>query len=61
MDAPANKRVKTHSYTHSWLAYDAESDFSIHNIPFGAGRRADSGETHVFTRIGDYVSDLLTS
>ncbi len=40
----------------SWLTIAEESDFSIHNIPFGIGVHA--GETFACTRIGDYVVNL---
>ena len=40
----------------SWLPIPADSDFSIHNIPFGIGS---SGFSHnVCTRIGDHVISL---
>lgn len=41
----------------SFIAYDAESDFSIHNIPFGVAFINDEYPTCV-TRIGDSIIDL---
>ncbi len=41
----------------SWLAIPDNSDFSIHNIPFGIGSIG-SGRPFVCTRIGDHVVNL---
>lgn len=40
----------------SWVEVAEESDFSIHNIPFGVFKYY--GETHCGSRLGDYVIDL---
>lgn len=41
-----------------WIEVDAESDFSIHNIPFGI--YSDSKvKHHVCSAIGDYIIDLF--
>jgi fumarylacetoacetase len=42
---------------HSWIKYDAESDFSIYNIPFGIAQLKDNSILAV-SRIGDYVVNL---
>jgi len=41
----------------SWLRVNIESDFSIHNIPFGIFSHS-GGTPHAATRIGDTVIDL---
>lgn len=41
----------------SWLPVDRESDFSLHNIPFGIFSH-NGGIPHAATRIGDTVIDL---
>lgn len=40
----------------SWLEIDENSDFTIHNIPFGIGRI--NGEKQIVSRIGDHIIDL---
>jgi len=40
----------------SWVDIDDNSDFSIHNIPFGVFSY--QGETHCGSRLGDFVIDL---
>ncbi|KAJ9102974.1 hypothetical protein QFC19_004531 [Naganishia cerealis] len=42
----------------SFLPIDPDSDFSIHNIPFGVFSTAESAEKRCGTRIGDTVVDL---
>ena len=45
--------------TQSFLQVDANSDFSIENIPFGVFSPAnDPSVHHCATRIGDWVIDL---
>lgn len=41
----------------SWIEITSESDFSLHNIPFGIGLIPQVGKV-ICTRIGDYVVDL---
>ncbi len=41
----------------SWLPVPPDSDFSIHNIPFGIGS-IEGSECFACTRIGDYVINL---
>ncbi|MFN8285247.1 MAG: fumarylacetoacetase [Chitinophagales bacterium] len=41
----------------SWISVAADSDFSIHNIPFGIFKTSDS-PARAGTAIGDYVLDL---
>ena len=43
----------------SFITYDANSDFSIYNIPFGVAILADDSVACV-TRIGHTVIDLAT-
>lgn len=40
----------------SWITIPTNSDFSIHNIPFGIG--STGGNSFACTRIGDYVLNL---
>ncbi len=40
----------------SWVPVPADSDFPIHNIPFGVVSY--QGQTHCASRIGDFVIDL---
>jgi fumarylacetoacetase len=40
----------------SWVSVPADSDFPIHNIPFGVVSY--QGQTHCASRIGDFVIDL---
>ena len=42
----------------SWLNIAADSDFSLHNIPFGIFSLSAEGQRRVATRIGDWVIDL---
>ncbi len=42
---------------HSWLMIDAESDFSLYNIPFGIGKLKDNSTVAV-SRIGDFIINL---
>ena len=49
---PENNQIRN-----SWLPVANDSDFSIHNIPFGIIMTA-GGTTHAATRIGDTVIDL---
>jgi len=42
----------------SWVEYDADSEFPIQNIPFGAFLNPRTNEVHCCTRIGDKVIDL---
>jgi fumarylacetoacetase len=44
-------------YMTTWLSIPKNSDFSIHNIPFGVGRDTE-GDVRIYTRIGDQVADL---
>ena len=41
----------------TWINIPPDSDFSIHNIPFGVGSFS-GGRPFACTRIGDYVIDL---
>ena len=41
----------------SWINIDTNSDFSMHNIPFGIFQHQND-EPRVGTRIGDFVADL---
>ena len=41
-----------------WLAVPPGSDFTVHNIPFGAGRHRPSGRCSLYTRLGDSLVDL---
>lgn len=41
-----------------FLPIDADSDFSIHNIPFGIFSTTDNIEKRCATRIGETVIDL---
>ena len=41
----------------SWVEVDPNSDFSIHNIPFGIFKRKD-GRVQAGSALGDYVIDL---
>lgn len=41
----------------SWIDINPDSDFSMHNFPFGIGEIEGSG-TVICSRIGDYVIDL---
>ncbi len=45
----------------SWLPMPEDTDFSLHNIPFGVGQIAHSNEFFVCTRLGDSIIriDLL--
>ena len=40
----------------TWLDIPVDSDFSIHNIPFGIA--SDGGKPFVASRIGDHVINL---
>jgi fumarylacetoacetase len=40
----------------SWVEVPDNSDFSIHNIPFGVFSY--NGQTHCGSRLGDFVIDL---
>lgn len=54
------KRVISPHYLYvmtSWLDIKPDSDFSIHNIPFGIAKPADL-PARVVTRIGDHIIDL---
>lgn len=42
----------------SFISIDSESDFSIHNVPFGVFSPKGSSEKRCATRIGDTVVDL---
>ncbi len=42
----------------SWLDIAPDSDFSLHNIPFGIFALSPEGAKKVATRIGDWVIDL---
>ena len=42
----------------AWLPVPSGSDFSLHNIPFGAGRIKATGHCSLFTRLGDHAIDL---
>lgn len=42
----------------SFIEVKADSDFSIHNIPFGVISTAQNPAPRVATRVGDYVVDL---
>ena len=42
----------------SWIDYDADCEFPIQNIPFGAFLNPRVNEVHCCTRIGDKVIDL---
>jgi len=41
----------------SWIEYDADCDFPIQNLPYGAFVLS-SGETHIGVAIGDQIFDL---
>jgi fumarylacetoacetase len=45
------------NYTKSWVEIDPNSDFSIHNIPFGIFKTA-NGNIQAGTVLGEYVVDL---
>lgn len=42
----------------SWINIRPDSDFSIHNIPFGIFSNPNTATRRVATAIGDYVADL---
>ncbi|OMJ65080.1 hypothetical protein SteCoe_39416 [Stentor coeruleus] len=42
----------------SFLSHSSNSHFSLHNIPFSAGKRVNSNKTFCVSRIGDYIIDL---
>ena len=42
----------------AWLPVPAGSDFTLHNLPFGAGRNRATGACSLFTRLGDSAIDL---
>ncbi len=42
----------------SWLSIAADSDFSIHNFPFGIYQHPDQNEPRACSAIGDYIIDL---
>ena len=42
----------------AWLSVAPDSDFSIHNFPFGICRTADRPSPRPCTALGDYVIDL---
>lgn len=42
----------------SFIHIDSNSDFTLHNIPFGVYRKPGSGYTACCTRVGDVIVDL---
>jgi fumarylacetoacetase len=48
--------VTTDPTAHSWISVDAESDFPVQNLPYGAF--AAHGGTHLGVAIGDSILDL---
>lgn len=42
----------------SWIEYDADNEFPLENIPFGAFLNPRLEEVHCCTRIGNMVIDL---
>jgi fumarylacetoacetase len=56
MSGPAKKKQKTQAAA-SWVAYGAESDFPIQNLPYGSFTE-EKGEPRVGVAIGDQVLDL---
>jgi fumarylacetoacetase len=42
----------------SWLSIAADSDFSIHNFPFGIYQHPDHNEPRACSAIGEYIIDL---
>jgi fumarylacetoacetase len=42
----------------SWISAKSDSDFSIHNVPFGLISTTKDAKTRPATRIGDTVVDL---
>ncbi len=44
-----------------WLYISPDSDFSIHNLPFGIFRPADGGEPRAGIAIGDHIVDLAAA
>jgi len=42
----------------SWLDIPADSDFSIHNLPFGIFSKKKKGKTRAGIAIGNHVVDL---
>ena len=50
--------MRYHSLMTSWLPIPADSDFSIHNLPFGIFSTAQQTEPHVGVAIGEQILDL---
>ena len=42
----------------SWLPIPADSDFSLHNLPYGIYRSAERPQPQAATRLGDHLIDL---
>ena len=42
----------------SFIEIDPQSDFTIHNLPYGIFSKTPEGEKHVGVAIGDWVLDL---
>ena len=42
----------------SWLDIPADSDFSLHNLPYGIYRTAERPHPQAATRLGDTIIDL---
>ena len=50
--------MRYHSLMTSWLPIPADSDFSIHNLPFGIFSTAQQTEPHVGVAIGEQILDM---
>src|SRR3954466_2327719 len=59
LDVPLNKRERPVRHVgESWVHVEADSDFSLANIPFGIVSTTDDPAPHAAIAIGDYVLDL---
>lgn len=55
------KRARTMAVPRSsWVEVPADSDFTIHNIPFGVGSTTANSKPRVFTAIGSHVRYSLS-